>query len=319
MENYLNKCLDSLIVENMKLIEVLIINDGSKDRSSEIAHEYANKYPDTYRVIDKQNGNYGSCINRGLKDAKGKYIKVLDADDYFDKTVLEQYINFLNNNDCDLILNNCNKVNQNGEIVGEFFISKMSCKTSFKKFARKRIFPQMHCIAYNRNKICKLSYQQTEGISYTDQEWVTIPMQNVESVINSNLTLYNYLIGREGQTINKEVWSKSFGDQKKVVLSIIKCVNEYNGDLIHKSYLMDKAIDFLSFLYMEHIINSIYNEDDFRKFDGIITNNYPQIYDCFDMVTKTIINKWRLNKSNSIYAHLCIWIKKNLNFISKIL
>ena len=83
MEKYLNKCLDSLIVENMNLLEVLIINDGSKDNSSNIAHVYENKYPNTFRVIDKENGNYGSCINRGIKEAKGKYIKVLDADDSF--------------------------------------------------------------------------------------------------------------------------------------------------------------------------------------------------------------------------------------------
>lgn len=77
MEKYLRRCLDSLIIdeEGMKQLEVLVINDGSKDSSSQIAHEYQDKYPDTYRVIDKENGNYGSCINIGLKEAKGKYVK----------------------------------------------------------------------------------------------------------------------------------------------------------------------------------------------------------------------------------------------------
>ena len=86
MEQYLRKCLDSLIVseENMQRLEVLVVNDGSKDSSSAIGHEYEAKYPQTFRVIDKENGNYGSCVNRGLKEATGKYVKVLDADDYFD-------------------------------------------------------------------------------------------------------------------------------------------------------------------------------------------------------------------------------------------
>lgn len=86
MEKYLRRCLDSLIIDEdgMKQLEVLVINDGSKDSSSQIAHEYQDKYPDTFRVIDKENGNYGSCINRGLKEATGKYVKVLDADDWFD-------------------------------------------------------------------------------------------------------------------------------------------------------------------------------------------------------------------------------------------
>ena len=65
MQKYLRHCLDSLLVsdEMMDQLEVLVINDGSKDNSSKIAHEYETKYPNTFRVVDKENGNYGSCVN----------------------------------------------------------------------------------------------------------------------------------------------------------------------------------------------------------------------------------------------------------------
>ena len=81
MQDYLHRCLDSLIVpeEQMKHLEVLVVNDGSKDNSSAIAHEYQNKYPDTFRVIDKDNGHYGSCVNAALKIATGKYFRLVDA------------------------------------------------------------------------------------------------------------------------------------------------------------------------------------------------------------------------------------------------
>lgn len=94
MQDYLRRCLDSLIVpeEQMQLLEVLVVNDGSKDNSSAIAHEYQDKYPGTFRVIDKENGNYGSCVNRGLKEATGKYIKILDADDWFDTKALTSFV-----------------------------------------------------------------------------------------------------------------------------------------------------------------------------------------------------------------------------------
>ncbi|MDQ9822343.1 glycosyltransferase family A protein, partial [Acinetobacter sp. 163] len=75
--------------------EILVINDGSVDRSLEIAEVYHAKYPDSVRVVDKKNGNYGSCINRGLQEATGRYIKVLDADDSFDSSGLEQIVSFL--------------------------------------------------------------------------------------------------------------------------------------------------------------------------------------------------------------------------------
>ena len=74
MQEYLQKCLSSLIVKKgLETLEVLVVNDGSKDNSSIIAHEFEAKYPGVFRVIDKENGNYGSCINRGLKEATGKY------------------------------------------------------------------------------------------------------------------------------------------------------------------------------------------------------------------------------------------------------
>ena len=86
MEKYLSRCCQSLIVapEFMEKLEVLVINDGSKDKTSEIGHSFESKYPETFRCIDKENGNYGSCVNRGLKEAKGTYIKILDADDTFE-------------------------------------------------------------------------------------------------------------------------------------------------------------------------------------------------------------------------------------------
>lgn len=91
MQDYLHRCLYSLVLEDEQLmsqLEVLVINDGSKDRSSEIGHEYEAKYPDVIRVIDKENGNYGSCVNRALAEATGKYFRMLDADDWCDTSAL---------------------------------------------------------------------------------------------------------------------------------------------------------------------------------------------------------------------------------------
>ena len=107
MQDYLRRCLDSLIVpeEQMKQLEVLVINDGSKDNSSAIAHEYQDKYPDTFRVIDKENGNYGSCVNRGLKEATGKYIKILDVDNRYANEEFVDFLKILSEIDVDLVVN----------------------------------------------------------------------------------------------------------------------------------------------------------------------------------------------------------------------
>ena len=75
-EKYIKRCLDSLIVsEIMDDIEILVVNDGGKDHSVEIIQKYVDSYPETVRLIDKENGGHGSTINAGIKEAKGKYFR----------------------------------------------------------------------------------------------------------------------------------------------------------------------------------------------------------------------------------------------------
>ena len=117
MEALLDKCLSSLILESAEkrqLLDVIVVNDGSKDKSSEIAHKYAGNYPEVFSVIDKENGNYGSCINAALPHVKGKYVRILDADDSYDSTNLIEFINILENITVDMVLSNFVVVDQTG-------------------------------------------------------------------------------------------------------------------------------------------------------------------------------------------------------------
>ena len=118
MQEYLHRCLDSLIVQQpmRESLEVLVINDGGKDKSSIIAHEYEDRYPDTFKVIDKENDHYGSCVNRGLVEATGKYVKVLDADDWFDTGELEKLLEKLPSIDVDLIMTSYKVVDSFGNV-----------------------------------------------------------------------------------------------------------------------------------------------------------------------------------------------------------
>lgn len=92
VQQYIRKCLDSLIVsdELMCQLEVLVVNDGTTDQSAVIAIEYETKYPQTFRVINKQNGGHGSAFNTGLSNANGKYVRFLDSDDWLDKENLSK-------------------------------------------------------------------------------------------------------------------------------------------------------------------------------------------------------------------------------------
>ena len=117
MEEYLSYCIESIIIPSINEIEVLIINDGSKDKSINIAKSFADKFPDSIKVIDKENGNYGSCVNVGLKKSNGKYIRILDADDCFVRENFEEFVSFLKTIDSDLVLSSFAITYQNIEIT----------------------------------------------------------------------------------------------------------------------------------------------------------------------------------------------------------
>ena len=241
MEKYLRKCLDSLIVsdEEMEFLEVLVINDGSKDTSLQIALEYESRFPKAFRVIDKENGNYGSCINRGLKEATGKYVKVLDADDYFDTNEFGKYINRLSKTDADLIITDFRKVDCEYKEVGIYsYKDILDEKVCYDlKQITNRLQLQMHAVTYKTDNLLRINYRQTEGISYTDQEWIFYPMAAVDKIEYFNITLYQYLVGREGQTMDVKIRQKSFGAEITIFKRMLEYYNNQDKNVIYYDYL----------------------------------------------------------------------------------
>ena len=212
MEEYLHQCLNSLIIDDSYLFEkteILIVNDGSNDGSLAIARDYENRYPKVFRVIDKSNGNYGSCVNRGLYEATGKYVKVLDADDAFYHESYVEYISHLIESDADMVLTDYNRVDPDYKVIAEFRynLPNYQLLTLDKVDANRGL--EMHGVTFRTSILKEHDYRQTEKISYTDAEWSTIPLMYVESVQYFPICLYRYLIGREGQTVNPEVRVKS--------------------------------------------------------------------------------------------------------------
>ena len=217
MEKYLRRCLDTLIIdeEGMKLLEVLVINDGSKDTSSQIAHEYQDKYPNTFRVIDKENGNYGSCINRGLEEATGRYTKILDSDDCYYTENFQEFITLLKDASADIVFSPFDTYT-----FDSILKNKMECID----FPNGKIFDideikwpnriegryrAMHCMAVSTAILKGNHYHQTEGISYTDTQFIFYSVLYSKTCAFYDKPIYKYYIGREGQTMSKASLKKS--------------------------------------------------------------------------------------------------------------
>jgi len=223
MEAYLPRCVESVVAVNddlRRLLDVIVVNDGSKDRTSEIAHEFERKHPDVVRVIDKGNGHYGSCINAGLKIAEGEWVKILDADDWFDTAEFERYLERFSTlrlngefEEVDLIANDYKKVDLDGELVEDCRWGYACDRAmSFHEFAA---VPTIHfplpSIAYRLSVLREISYRQMERSLYTDLEWVTYPMSKVRKVRYIPESVYRYFVGRNGQSMDPAVAAKNMG------------------------------------------------------------------------------------------------------------
>ena len=217
MEAYIAHTLQSLLIPtHLDDIEVLVVNDGSKDRSSAIAHQIATQHPESIKVIDKENGNYGSCINAALKQATGKYVKILDADDSFDTQNFDFMVGKLKEIDADLIITHFSFTNADGEVSTTRHLHIPADRIlNIDKIAHTKSIRGlwMHEITYRRENLLKMGYCQREGISYTDVQWGFDPMSTVRTVYYMNLLIYRYLVGREGQTIDKNTYRKKFGQE----------------------------------------------------------------------------------------------------------
>jgi glycosyltransferase involved in cell wall biosynthesis len=117
VENYLAKCLDSLINQTHQNIEILVVNDGSKDNSEQIIQEYAQKYPEKIKPFSKENGGLSDARNFGIDRATGDYLGFVDSDDYITPTMFEEMITLAEKHQAKMVICNIQKVDQNGNIT----------------------------------------------------------------------------------------------------------------------------------------------------------------------------------------------------------
>ena len=93
-EAYMEKCIESLLVGGED-VEILVVNDGSSDRTAEIADAYAEKYPTIVKAIHQENGGHGEAVNAGIRNATGLYFKVVDSDEWVNEEAYHQILKTL--------------------------------------------------------------------------------------------------------------------------------------------------------------------------------------------------------------------------------
>lgn len=303
MEAYIGKCLDSLLIPEFDQVEVLVVNDGSKDRSSEIAHSYANRYPNSIRVIDKPNGNYGSCINAALPLCTGRYVKVLDADDTFGTAAFSEFVKILPKLSDEALVTPFKTVNEYGNIKTITRFDgveniQMNHAYSFDEVFNKKLLKTMymHAVAYNRDIFSRIGYHQTEGISFTDTQWATIPFVEAKTIKFIDINpIYIYLLGREGQTMDPSCFNRQVNHYIIIFTNRIKHLRSLQEDSSQQLFLYNLILRSIYFVYNHAIrLGSKESINSLAKFDKQIECDYPKLYSDIGMVRYHSISKFCL-------------------------
>ena len=229
-EAYMAQAIES-ILPGGEDVEILIVNDGSKDRTAEIGKEYEEKYPGIVKLINKENGGHGDAVNAGLSHASGKYFKVVDSDDWVDRISLMKILNVLKNfeeeeQEVDMLIANYvyekvgmehKKVIRYDNVLPENQILK------WDEIGQFRIgqYILMHSVIYRTDmlKLCQLTLPK--HTFYVDNIYVYYPLPHVRTLYYMDEDFYRYFIGREDQSVNEKVMISRIDQQIFVTKTMI--------------------------------------------------------------------------------------------------
>lgn len=230
-EDYLRHCLDTLLTGGDD-IEIIIVNDGSKDGTQAIADEYAAQYPDIVRAVHKENGGHGSGVNRGLVEAKGLYYKVVDSDDWVDTDALKELLSTVKahlaeDKAPDMYV--CNfvyerKYDDTSYVMRfdrYFPVRKHVGWNEVGKFGTARVL-LMHALIFNTEKLRASKTILPEKTFYVDNLFAFRPLPFMQSIFYLDVDLYRYFIGRSDQSINMPNFVARYTQQVTVMKHMIE-------------------------------------------------------------------------------------------------
>jgi glycosyltransferase involved in cell wall biosynthesis len=222
MEKYIKGCLDSFISDQLyETLEVLVINDGSTDNTSQIAQQYVDKYPQIFKLINKKNGGHGSTINAAIKLATGKYFKPVDGDDWIDTENLIKMIDKLKEIDVDLVLTDFYHYYSNSgeKKLASLDLWKYEIKSDFNAHlpGGSLVF---HSMTYKTLLLKENSILFSEKISYEDTEFVLFPLPYANTFYYMPVAVYYYRLERDGQSVSVDGIIKHKNDLQQVIKNI---------------------------------------------------------------------------------------------------
>lgn len=230
----MDKCIQSILVGGED-VEIIIVDDGStKDKTSEIADSYAEKYPTIVKVVHQENGGHGDAVTTGIQNATGRYFKVVDSDDWVDEKAYRAILAKLKEFDSD--------ESQIDMLLSNYVYEKVGAK--HKKVMKQKGFPKnqvftwdevghiskghyilMHSVIYRTQMLKDINLTLPKHTFYVDNLYVYKPMPYVKKMYYLDVDFYRYFIGRDDQSVNESVMIGRLDQQLRVNKIMLEDVN----------------------------------------------------------------------------------------------
>lgn len=224
---YMDKAIESLLPGGED-VEIIIIDDGSKDETGAIADRYAEKYPSIIKVVHQENGGHGEGINQGIAHATGKYFKVLDSDDWVDQDAYRRVLaklKELGEDGCDLMV--CNYYYEHADGKGNRAIKydKVFPEGRVVGWEETKRFPvtsylTLHSCIFRTQILHDCGVHLPKKIFYEDNLFVYTPLPYIKRVCYLDVDFYRYFIGREGQSVSEQAMMKRCSHQNEIAVRV---------------------------------------------------------------------------------------------------
>lgn len=225
VEPYMNEVLPTFLDPAvMDKIEILIVNDGSKDGTAALGKEYEAKYPGVITLVDKENGGHGSTINKGIELATGKYFKVVDGDDWVDTAAFIKFVKFLEKTDSDVVATPHYRVNEETKEKELRGFEGVEYEKEYRVddvLLTLRDKYQMHNLTFKTDIVRKIP-KISEHCFYVDVEYIMYPLKYLETISFLNEAVYQYRVGNANQSVSTQNFMKNRNMHKHVIGNVLK-------------------------------------------------------------------------------------------------
>ena len=259
-QDYMAHAIESLLPGGER-VEILVVDDGSKDDTARIADDYQRRYPGIVKAIHQENGGHGDAVMTGLKNASGLYFKVVDSDDWADEEAYPKILDALAgfsapDRQIDLLVSNY--IYDKAGAAHKHVMSYHHALPQHRVFGweetrhfRKGQYMLMHSVIYRTQLLRDCGMELPKHTFYVDELYVYVPLKNVEKLYYLDVDFYHYFIGREDQSVQEQVMIRRIDQALLVNRLLVSQVDPFQVDDVHKRRYM------LNFLEIVTTVSSI--------------------------------------------------------------